>query len=81
VINIDTVLTENVEQYMCKKQCQCDQKGLENLHKWKNDQITEMSNSDIYHFNGKIKNFYECYQELQRNMVVSKKDQISDNLL
>ena len=36
-----------------------------------------MKNTDIYRFNGKIDNYFECYEKLVGNGVISEDQKIS----
>lgn len=66
-MDLDQAISAGIERYMCKPECPCNPKGLSNLEYWPEVQQKEMKNSDIYHFNGEINNYYECYKSLQAN--------------
>jgi hypothetical protein len=75
---VDLAFSENLQKYMCKKECPCDPKGLERLSRWSPYQITKMRDSGEYMFNGWYTNFFDCYQDLLKiDDFIKEKDRIS----
>ena len=62
---------------MCKKLCPCDPRGLSAMAKWSPEQISRLSNNDIYFFNGWYTTYYECYQDLVKNNFIQSENEIN----
>jgi len=59
-----------VTQYMCRKECKCSPKGIQNLAEWAGEEQEDFLNQDLYYFTGEISNFYECYKQLVEDEVI-----------
>lgn len=79
--NIDGVFQDNLDRYMCKKQCQCDPRIRNSLSRWSPEQIVKLSDESVYLYDGWYTNFYDCYQDLVKNKIILPENRIGDKAL
>jgi hypothetical protein len=60
---LDSKMIEPINKLMCRIECPCSPKGLQNLNKF-DEKLAKDFQDEPYVFTGTISSFYDCYKYL-----------------
>jgi hypothetical protein len=74
---IDDSLMNGLNRYMCKVECPCDPIFYDTAMLWSYDDRKEMDDRSVYHFDGDVRTFSQCYKRLLESDVVTEEERLS----